>query len=77
MLQFMAENKRILNVSEHKFVELENFQANTTVFQTNANATLRNFETQVGQRPYPCEAHPEINFPTILRSILKISHQLQ
>ena len=34
---------------EKKFSELENFQANTTVFQTNINATLRNMETQVGQ----------------------------
>ena len=34
---------------EKKFAELEIFQANTTVFQTNINATLRNLETQVGQ----------------------------
>ena len=32
-----------------KFTELESFQANTTVFQTNINATLRNLETQVGK----------------------------
>ena len=42
VLQFMTENKRILNVPEKTFFELENFQANTTVFQTNINATLRN-----------------------------------
>ena len=30
-----------------KFVELENFQANTIAFQTNTNATMRNLETQV------------------------------
>ena len=36
-------------MQEKKFAELENFQANTTVFQTNINATLRNLETQVGQ----------------------------
>ena len=34
---------------EKKFAKLKNFQANTTVFQTNINATLRNLETQVGQ----------------------------
>ena len=34
---------------EKKFAELENFQANTIVFQTSINATLRNLETQVGQ----------------------------
>ena len=45
----MTENKRILNVHEKKFAELENFQANTTVFQININATWRNLETQVGK----------------------------
>ena len=49
MLQFMGENKRILNMHEKIFSELENFQANTIVFQTNTNASLRNLETQVGQ----------------------------
>ena len=34
---------------EKKFAELENFQANITVVQTNINATLKNLETQVGQ----------------------------
>ena len=48
MLQFMSENKRILNMHEKRFSELENFKANTTVFQTNTNATLRNLGTQVG-----------------------------
>ena len=33
VLQFMKENKRILNVHEKNFAELENFQVNTTVFQ--------------------------------------------
>ena len=48
VLQLMTENKRILNVHEKKFAEFENFEANTTVFQTNINAILRNLETQVG-----------------------------
>ena len=34
---------------EKMFAELENFQANIIVFQTNINATLRNLETRVGQ----------------------------
>ena len=45
----MSENKRILNLHENKFYDLKNFQANTTVSQTNSNATMRNSETQVGQ----------------------------
>ena len=49
MLHFMSENKRILDLHDKRFSELENFQANTIVFQTNTNATMRNLETQVGQ----------------------------
>ena len=49
MLNYMAENKRILNLHEHKFVELAVCQANTTIFQTNTNASLKNLDTQVGQ----------------------------
>ena len=49
MLTYMSESKRILNLHEKKFVELVLFQANTTVFQANTNASLKNLETQVGQ----------------------------
>ena len=49
MLSFMGENKILLNIHEHKFTELEAFQANTTVFQANTNAYLKNLETRVGQ----------------------------
>ena len=60
----MTENKRILNVHEKKFVELENFQANTTAFQTNINATLRNFETQVGQLALTLQSQTRNTFPS-------------
>ena len=49
MLAFMGENKRLLNIHEHKFVDLAAFQSNTIVFQVNTNASLKNLETQVGQ----------------------------
>ena len=49
MLHFMGENKRLLNIHEQKFAELAAFQANTTVFQANTNASLKNLETQIGQ----------------------------
>ena len=49
MLHFMSENKSILNLHEKKFSDLENFQANTAVFQTNTNASLKNLEIQIGQ----------------------------
>ena len=46
-----------------KFYELENFQANTIVFQTNINATLRNFETQVGQLALSLKGQSKNTFP--------------
>ena len=49
MLNFMGENKRLLNIHEQKFAEIAAFQANTIVFQANTNASLKNLETQVGQ----------------------------
>ena len=49
MLTFMGKKKRLLNVHEQNFVELPTFQANTTVFQANTNASLKNLETRVGQ----------------------------
>ena len=49
MLNFMGENKRLLNIHEQKFAELAVFQANTIVFQANTNASLKNLETQIGQ----------------------------
>ena len=64
VLQFMTENKRIFNVHEKKFAELENFQANTTVFQTNINATLRNLETQVGQLALSLQSQSKNTFPS-------------
>ena len=49
LLGCMVENKRILNIHEEIFSEIAIFQANAIVFQTNANASLKNLETQVGQ----------------------------
>ena len=76
----MGENKRILNMNEKRFSELENFEANTTVFQTNTKASLRNLETQVRQLalslqdqsrnafPSSTEINPKDLTPTALRS---------
>ena len=49
---------------EKKFVELENFQANTIVFQTNINATLRNLGTQVGQLSLTLQSQTINTFPS-------------
>ena len=60
----MRENKRILNMHEKRFSELENFQANITVFPKNTNASLRNLETQVGQLALSLQNQSRIAFPS-------------
>ena len=49
MLQFIGDNKRLLNLHEQNLYELEAFKSNTQIFQTNTSASLKNLETQVGQ----------------------------
>ena len=49
MLQFMGDNKRLLQFHEQKLSDLETFKSNTQMFQKNASASLKNLETQVGQ----------------------------
>ena len=60
----MSENKRILNLHEKKFSELALFQANTTVFQANTNASLKNLETQVGQMALAMQNQSRDSFPS-------------
>ena len=67
MLAFMGENKTLLNINEQKFVELASFQANTTVFQANTNASLKNLETQVGQLALAMQNQPKDAFPSDTR----------
>ena len=49
MLQVMGDNKRLLQYHEQKLSDLEAFKSDTQMFQKNASASLKNFETQVGQ----------------------------
>ena len=63
----MSENKRILNLHEKKFSDLENFQANTTMFQTNTNASLKNLEVQIGQLAQAVQKEPKDSFPSDTR----------
>ena len=49
MLQFMGDNKKLLNLHEQKFAELGATATSFQVFQNTTNATLKNLETQVGQ----------------------------
>ena len=49
MLQFMGDNKRLLQFHEQKLSDLEAFKSDTQMFQKNASASLKNLETQVGK----------------------------
>ena len=71
MLNYMAENKRILNLHEQKFVELAVFQENRTVFQANTNASLKNLETRVGQLALNMQNQPRDSFPSDTKRILR------
>ena len=67
MLHFMSENKRILNLHEKKFSDLDNFQANTILFQTNTNASLKNLEIQIWQLAQIMQKEPKDSFPNDTR----------
>ena len=64
MFHFMSKNKRILNLHEKKFYDLENFQANTTVFQTFTNASWKNPEIQIGKLAQVVQKEPKDSFPS-------------
>ena len=64
MLAFMGKNKKLLNINEQKFAELAAFQANTTMFQANTNASLKNLETQVGQFTLSMQNRSKDSFPS-------------
>ena len=49
MLQFMGDNKRLLQFHEQKLSDLEAFKSDTQMFQKNTSASLKNLETQVGR----------------------------
>ena len=71
MLSFIGESKRLLNIHEQKFVDLESFQANTIVFQANTNASLKNMETQVGQLAWAIYNQSKDTFPSDTRKNMK------
>ena len=68
----MARNKIILNLCAKMFVELAVFQANTTMFQVNTNASLKNLETQVGQLALNMQNQSRDSFPTNVKKNPKV-----
>ena len=47
-----------------KFTEITVFQENTTVFQANRNASMKNLETQVGQLALAMQNRSRESFPS-------------
>ena len=64
MLQFMGDNKKLLNLHEQKFVELGATATNFQIFQNTTNATLKNLETQVGQLAITLQSQKKDAFPS-------------
>ena len=64
MLQFMGENKKLLNFHEQKFAELEASNTNSQIFQTTTNAYLKNLETQIGQLALTLQNQIKDAFPS-------------
>ena len=60
--------KRILNLHEKKFSDLENFQENIIVFQANTNACLKNLEIQIRQLIQTMQKEPKDCMAVNLRS---------
>ena len=69
MLQFMGENKKLLNFHEQKFAELEASNTNSQIFQTTTNSSLKNLETQIGQLALTCRIKLKMLFPVTQRKI--------
>ena len=64
MLQFMGENKKLLNFHEQKFAELEASNTNSQIFQTTTNASHKNLETQIGQLALTLQNQIKDAFPS-------------
>ena len=56
--------KGFWNLHKKIFYDLENFLANTVVFQTNTNASLKNLEIQIGQLAQVVQKEPKDSFPS-------------
>ena len=64
MLQFMGDNKKLLNLHEQKFTELGATATNFQIFQNTTNASLKNLETQVGQLALTLQNQRKDAFPS-------------
>ena len=60
----MGDNKKLLNLHEQKFGELEATATNFQIFQNTTNASLKNLETQVGQLALTLQSQRKDAFPS-------------
>ena len=77
MLQFMGDNKKLLNLHEQKLAKLEAFKSNTQFFQTNTSASLKNLEIQVGQLASTLQKETKNAFPSDTQKNLKDGMAIQ
>ena len=64
MLEFMGDNKKLLNLHEQNFGELEATATNFQIFHNTTNASLKNLETQVGQLALTLQSQKKYAFPS-------------
>ena len=60
----MGDNKKMLNLHEQKFSELEASNTNSQIFQKTTNASLKNLETQIGQLALNLQNQMKDAFPS-------------
>ena len=60
----MGDNKKLLNLHEQKFAELEASNTNSQIFQKTTNASLKNLETQIGQLALNLQNQMKDAFPS-------------
>ena len=60
----MGDNKKLLNLHEQKFAELEASNTNSQIFQKTKNASLKNLETQIGQLALNLQNQMKDAFPS-------------
>ena len=60
----MGDNKKLLNLHEQKFAELEASNTNSQIFQKTTNASLKNLETKIGQLALNLQNQMKDAFPS-------------
>ena len=73
----MGDNRKLLNLHEQKFSELEASNTNSQIFQKTTNASLKNLETQIGQLALNLQNQMKDAFPNDTKKNPKDSMAVQ